>query len=101
MELGLTYDNCQVMALASGCTNEKLLERAASTIAEAQKLRAQNEAWRDQVSDGILRMRAQTFLPKSLKFSSPLDFPEKIKPYQPFASEQDGPVPSGPVGQLP
>jgi len=69
---------------------EKLLARATAAIAEATRLMEENRKWQAKMSAGLRRMHfSASFYPKTLRLFSPLDFPDRRTPYQPFPTEAE------------
>jgi hypothetical protein len=69
---------------------DELLARANAAIAEATRLIEENRAWQANIAAGLRRMRFRiTFRPKTLRFLSPLDFPDRRQVYQPFPNQED------------
>ncbi|MBV8700533.1 hypothetical protein [Bradyrhizobium sp.] len=71
---------------------EKLFARADAAIAQARHLLEQNREWQRSTGTRVrqIYLRAR-FYPKSLKLYSPLDFPERRQPDQPFPARTDEP----------
>ena len=69
-------------------TSEKLFNRADAAVARARRLIEENRQWQDGISRNVKRMYFRAiFYPKTVKFFSPLDFPDQRPAYQPFPSE--------------
>jgi len=78
--------------MAEALETDALFARAAAAIAEAKLLTAQSHEWQATTFARLRYLSFQfTFEPKSLKLYSPLDFPGRRRPYEPFPTEADPP----------
>jgi len=71
---------------------DALFARATAAIAEAKRLAEQSHEWQAKTFTRLRRLSfGSTFEPKSLKLYSPLDFPDRRRPYEPFPTEDAPP----------